>query len=380
LRTKALLRTTVAAALVAVAAVAASASADAGDTDGVASCPAASSQWNGQNPWCYPWQTDSDWLQRTVAVPSPADGTNLSGTEFRPAGAPPGATLPAVAILHGLGGKEYSVWWLARYLAGHGYVALTVTTASNSAAAFTNAMQSMVDYLRSPTNPYAAFIDPAEIGAIGHSAGARAASWVQDNDYWTDTAHTAVKPDHVAAVVALDNLTSNLQGDSGTYLLAPQCTLSQAAGQPVYTSGFASEPITPRVPSLGMASDDNSVTCPERNLVADPSEKEAAWTAWRAAGLDTMELVLAGTNHLSFDQDASRTFTHDAHLELIGEIAKAWLDTYLGGDPTAIGALTGPALFGAPRGSQLSTQLHSAAYLPQLGIDCPTFETTAGCS
>lgn len=372
-------RTTLAAALVAVVTVVSQASADAGDADGVSSCPAAGSTWNGQNPWCYPWQTDADWLQRTVSVASPADGKDLSGTEFRPVDATPDNSLPAVAILHGLGGKEYSVWWLARYLAGHGYVVLTVTSASNNAAGFTNAMQAMVDYLRNPANPYAAFINPAAIGAAGHSAGARAASWVQDNDYWADPAHTQVKPNHVAAVVALDNLTSNLQGDSGTYLLAPQCTLSQVAGQPVYTSGLASEPITPRVPALGLASDDNAVTCPERNVVADPYEKEAAWTDWRGAGLDTMELVLAGTNHLSFDQDASRTLTGDAHLALIGAITKAWFDAFLRSDPTALPALIGPDLFGAARSSQLSQQLHSAAYLSQFALNCTDFENAADC-
>jgi hypothetical protein len=359
---------------------AATARADGTDSDGVASCPAAGSPWNGSNPWCYPWQTDHDWLLRAVNVPSPADGKDLTGTEFRPTNGAPERELPAIAILHGLGGKEQSVWWLARYLAGRGYVVLTATTASNSTAAFTNAMQAMVDYLRSSANPYAGYIDRAEIGAAGHSAGARAASWVQDNDYWNDAAHTEVKPDHVATVVALDNLTSDLQGDPGTYLLAPQCTLSAAAGRPVYTSGFSSEPIAARVPSLGMASDDNAVTCPERAALPDPSEKEAAWSVWRHAGLDSVEFVLGGTNHLSFDQDVSRTVTGDAHLQLIGEITKAWFDAFLRGKGSALAALIGPQLFGAARSSQLSAQLHSAVYLPDRGLDCPTFETASTCA
>lgn len=377
---KAVLRTALAVVLVAGVATAVAAPAAPGDSDGVASCPAAGSTWSGNNPWCYPWQTDHDWLQRTVSVPSPADGKDLAGTEFRPVQVASGHRLPAVAILHGLGSNEHTMWWLARYLAGRGYVALTVTTAGNSAANFTNAMQAMVDYLRNPANPYAAFIDVNAIGAAGHSAGARATSWVQDSDYWSDSAHHHVNPERVRAVVALDNLTSDLQGDSGTYLLAPQCTLSQLAGRPVYTSGTTSEPITPRAPALGLASDDNAVTCPERNVLADPYEKEAAWSAWRSARIDTMELIPAGTNHLSFDEDASRTVTGDAHLQLIGELTKAWFDRYLGGDARGLASLVGPNLFGAARAAQLSTQLHSAAYLPEIHLNCPVFEAASGCA
>jgi hypothetical protein len=342
-----------------------------GDVDGVSSCPAAGSTWDGSNPWCYPWQTSNDWLQRTVSVPSPADGKDLAGTLFRPVRAKADAELPAVAILHGLGGKEQSVWWLARYLAGRGYVALTVTTAGNNAANFSNAMQAMADYLRSPDNPYAAYIDVARVGAAGHSAGARAASWVQDADF--------THADHVKTIVALDNLTSDLQGDSGNYLLAPQCTASQLAGRPVYTSGLTSGPITPRVPALGLASDDNSVTCPERNVLPDPYAKEAAWNKWRAAGLDALELVLKGTNHLSFDQDGSRTFTGDAHLQLIGELTQSWFDAYLLGRTAALEQLLGVDLFGVGRSAQLSTQFHSGAFVPALGLNCDRFEQVTTC-
>src|SRR5439155_17689468 len=141
--------------------------------------------------------------------------------------------LPAIAVLHGLSGKQTNMWWLTRYLAGHGYVALAVSTAGNNAANFQNAMKGMVDFLQAPApaNPYAAHIDVTRIGAAGHSAGARATSWIQD----TDPA--------VRTVVALDNLTSDVNGDSGTYLLAPQCTTG------LYTSGLKSVPITPRVPA-----------------------------------------------------------------------------------------------------------------------------------
>jgi hypothetical protein len=352
------------------------------EQDGVSSCPADGSTWSGSNPWCYSWQTDHDWMQANgLAVPSPADGAavTLAGTEFRPAAVTGGERFPAVAILHGLGGKKESMWWLGRYLAGRGYVVVTVTTNGNSAANFDNAMQAMVDYLRSPTNPYAAYIDVTRIGAAGHSAGARAASWIQDADWWTDSTQTEVKPDHVKAVVALDNLTSDHQGDSGTYLLAPQCTLSTVAGRPVYTSGINSVPITPRVPALGLASDDNAVTCPERNVIADPDAKEAAWSKWRDLGIEAMELVVRGTNHLSFDQDISRAATGDAHLELIGQLTRAWFDHSLSAESSALGELVGADLFGQPRPAQLSAEFHSGAFIPELGLTCAHFEDVTTC-
>jgi predicted dienelactone hydrolase len=349
----------------------------AGETDGVQSCPAPDSQWSGSNPWCYDWQTDRDWKQVDVTVPSADDGADLTGRMFRPA-VTNGRALPAVVILHGLGGKQSSMWWLGRYLAGRGYVALTVTTAANQAVSFQHAMQAMLDYLRSGSSPYAALIDVTRLGAVGHSAGARAASWIQDADHWSDAAKTMAKPDAVRTIVALDNLTSDLQGDSGVYLLAPQCTASDVAGQPVYTSGVGSTPITPRVPAMGLASDDESVTCPERNVVHDADAKKAAWSTWRAAGIDSLELVLRDANHLSFDQDGSRTVTGDAHLHDAGALTLAWLDRYLQKHPDS-SALFGTTLVGQPRAAMLSASFHSGAFVPDLPVDCPQFEDAATC-
>lgn len=320
------------------------------------SCPDPSSTWNGQNPWCYAWE--GDWRQTAVSVPSP-DGP-LRGTEFTPVRTT--SRRPALAILHGLGGNEHNMWYLGRYLGAHGYVALTVSTAGNNANDFLDAMRAMADFLRSPGNPLARYIDTTRIGAAGHSAGARATSWIQDVD------HTHAR-DHVEAVVALDNLTSNTAGDSGTYLLAPQCSTGIDTSSP-------DTPITPRVPALGLASDDNAVTCPERNVIPDPDAKKAAWSKWRAAGLPSFELVLRGANHLSFDQDASRTLTGEAYLQLVAELTGAWFDAYLGRSPAALRRLTGASLFGVPRDEQLSTQFRSAAYLPGR-LDCADFTTKA---
>ena len=87
-----------------------------------ATCPPPGSSWNGNNPWCYDWQ--GQWQQQALTVPS-ADGP-LSGTIFAPTRLAAGVRLPAIAVLHGLSGKQTNMWWLTRYLAGHAYIALAV--------------------------------------------------------------------------------------------------------------------------------------------------------------------------------------------------------------------------------------------------------------
>jgi len=99
---------------------------------------------------------------------------------------------------------------------------------------------------------------------------------------------------------------------------------------------------------------------------------------WRAAGIDSLELALRDANHLSFDQDVTRTATGDAHLHDVGVLTAAWLDRYLlhRGDPHP---LFGSALVARPRADVLSTSFHSGAYVPDLGIDCAHFEDAAAC-
>ena len=132
------------------------------------------------------------------------------------------------------------------------------------------------------------------------------------------------------------------------------------------------------MPALGIASDANSVTCPERNVVADPSAKEAAWQTWRGAGLDSIEMVLRGANHLSFDQDISRSATGDAYLQVSGQMTASWFTAHLEGERSGLVDLLGPSLYGAPRADRLSSQFHSAAFVPSLGFDCDQLEV-AGC-
>jgi hypothetical protein len=161
-----------------------------------------------------------------------------------------------------------------------------------------------------------------------------------------------------AAVVGLDNLLSTEQGDSGSAVYNPSCL------------GGAQTPIPPRAPGLGLAMDSTSYSCSS----TDPDVKKAAWSRWRAAGLPTVEVVVKGTNHLSFAQSSVTAADDGAQLHVPAYLARAWFDRWLRQDGTATARLFDPrAELGAGRDAFLSTAFRSAAYLPDRGVDCPDF-------
>ena len=326
------------------------------------------------DPQCFDWQ--GNWVAQAVAIPSRNAGMTYQGTVFAPANpAAFGGVLPAVVLIHGLNGQQYDVWWAARYLAGHGYVAIaaTVTGTNESYTSvdgktfsrngigphdYVVALQSMADFLTSGGNPYSAYVDPTRIGAAGHSEGARAASGIQDVD------------SRIGAIVAFDNLTMDLgSGDAGTAIFAPCPALGVTFGP--------SEPITPRRPALGLASDEPAATCPTNT---DPAQKETAWNNWVTYGLDTMEIDFRGTNHMTFAQLGTATGgpTQEQALQWFSYYTTAWFDRYLKGDPLALGDLTATTVLGQPRDSLLSLSYLSGAYLPSQNVSCINF-TTAVC-
>jgi dienelactone hydrolase len=305
---------------------------------GAPTCPATSSY---ANPVCFSWQ--GTWTERSVSVPRLPGAllASYQGEVFTPTGT---GARPAVALLHGLGGRMQDVWWLARDLAGHGYVVVTVTNGGSDAQTFTDAMLAMTTYLRDQASSLG--VDLAHVGLAGHSAGARAASYVQSRtDYVT-----------AAAVVGLDNLQSTEQGDSGSAVYNPSCL------------GGAQTPIPPRAPGLGLAMDATSYSCSS----TDPDVKKAAWSSWRAAGKPTVEVVVKGTNHLSFAQTSVTSANDGAQLHVSAYFARAWFDRWLRQDGTATARLFDPrAELGVSRDQLLSTAFRSAAYLPDRGVDCP---------
>jgi pimeloyl-ACP methyl ester carboxylesterase len=306
------------------------------------SCPATGTT---DNPICFSWQGAS-WTETALGVPR-LPGALLGpykGEVFRPVGG--SGSRPAIALLHGLSGTMQDVWWLARDLAGHGFVVITVTNDGSDADTFTNAMRAMEVYLKA--NAGALGIDLAKVGLAGHSAGARAASLVQSQ--------TDILP--VAAVVALDNLQSTEQGDAGSALVNPSCL------------GGTQTPIPPRVPGMGIAMDAPSYTCSS----TDPDVKKTAWTKWRAAGQPSVEIVDKGANHFTFAQTATTEANDGVLLKVPAYFAQTWFERWLKDDTTATARLFDPtAVLGSTRDAYLSTAFRSAAYVPDRSVNCDSF-------
>ena len=278
-----------------------------------------------------------------------------AGTLYRPANttAFPGHR-PAVVLAHGNGGNQCALAWAARLLAAHGYVALTFTRATTEptmqqkVADHTLAVRQAAAYLRSPANPWHAYIDPTRLGLAGHSLGARAVSSAQQGT------------PGVRAIVALDNLMGFQLGDPGIPLACP----SPPTG-----------PITPRVPALGFASD---VPC-----LSDPAttDKLSGFRTWKAAGKPTMELVMRHFVHLDFTGQFAETPANAGRVQKLrrtGYYLLAWFDRWLGGDVTANARLLSHTPLGVPVAQMFSARpaaaYRSAGFIPG-AIDCADLVT-----
>ncbi len=297
-----------------------------------------------------PGQTHYEWMgssvSESISIPSltqPSAISSYQGTILRPSDttAYPGAR-PVVVLQHGLGGSQCAQWWTAEDLAGHGYVTVVWTSpeGANQVEAFINAsdaMRSAIAFVRGPTNPYSAFSDGSRIGLGGMSLGSVVTSFVQAD------------PDPgVLAAVALDTLRRWLTGDPGG-----------AVGECVGDPGFE---VTPRVPALGFAKDEPCNSKPDHS----PADlKQAGFLHWRARGVPTMELVMAGYQHGDFAIGGDEQQRRD-----LSYFVEAWFDLWLLGDPSAEDRLLADTVLGRPTASLLSTRFLSGAYLP------PRIDTT----
>lgn len=252
----------------------------------------------------------------------------------------PGAR-PAVVLLHGIYGDQCQMWWLGRYLAGAGYVALLVTSPTPpehdaSYGVAIDATRSAVDFLATPVdNPFAFATDPNRVGIAGWSEGSVAASVVQG------------LPDMgaVKAIVALDDLRGSLLGDSGapmTFCVPP-----------------VRSPLNPRVPALGFASDN---PCDVAATGTGPGVKLSGFSRWRAAGVASVELPLAGYDHFDYAVPGAK-------LVPVAELTLAWLDAWLLGTTGSLASFHSCFTHGVPTAGALSSTYASGAYLPLFGID-----------
>jgi dienelactone hydrolase len=182
-------------------------------------------------------------------------------------------------------------------------------------------------------------VDPARLGAAGYSLGAHTVSHAQGFDA------------RIKAIVAWDNLASSSGGDEGS---------AKCFADPPAT------PVVPRVPSMGQGS--------ESCAAAGRDAKAAAFDRWREAGVPSMELVFAGTNHFAWSQrraeDGPGIGGNESGLRLFAHFTRAWFDRYLRDEP-GVDALLGADVLGRPQDEVLSPRFRSGAFLPEAAVDCP---------
>jgi hypothetical protein len=362
---------------------------------GPGACPAGAG--TSTQPVCRTGIEDvgSGFDSETVAVPTYTAGTTLNGTAFAPrdrwtdTGDTQPRSLPGVVVLHGMGGNQYAMFWIARALASRGYVTLAITVpASGSNDAFANGLRAGVRFLHggAGTNPYASFTDVDRLAVLGHSEGARAASAVQDPTYglaeqaWVDT------------VVALDNLSSDLGGDAGTGLVRPTRTCTQTPFKDTGPTDLTAQPIRAQRPALGIAEDTTSTNCTGA-AQNPPAVKQAGWALrWHTDGtaypnrfgedvhLDSALLVLGGSNHFSYYQKTSSTAVpaqtngapgitvDDLHARVV-VLTTAWLDRVLRGSPAGYTELVAHEQW-------LSSTYTSGVHLPSNGCSTRDLVTT----
>jgi hypothetical protein len=275
--------------------------------------------------------------------------------------------------------------WSARDLAGHGYIAVSIDPQGvgrsetfprasdgchvpdapdakavcdgvpfQQAGNYVDALQSGIDFVSSKRNPWRAHTDAKRVGIAGHSLAARAASYLQGIDKRVD------------AVVAWDNLASDLQGDNGS--ASGGGVAGALIGGELPGPG---EAVTPRVPALGESNDNPGSTQPTNN---DPEIKKSGFAIWRKAGIASMEVSFAKSGHLDWAQAPSNsTAAKKEELKLFEYYTRAWFDRWLQGDHDATTRLLARTVDGSAVGDILSSKWHSAAAFD--GHDCADFRT-----
>jgi dienelactone hydrolase len=191
-------------------------------------------------------------------------------------------------------------------------------------------------------NPLHGIVDPERIGIAGHSLGASAVSQVGIDDPRVD------------AIVAWDNLRVPEEGSA------------------------------PRVPALGI-SNDYGLTPTPFTEDPDPQGKNAAFAAYRAAGVDTMQVNIRGGTHYESSYIPNPAFGATLRgIDFVGWYTTAWFDKYVKGDATAGARLLSDRWIDDPReaevdpsgdGNVFSSYFRSAVDIG--GFECE--DMRAGC-
>jgi hypothetical protein len=269
-----------------------------------------------------------------VTIPQRGGGT-LSARIFAPSS--PTQRYPVISMLPGGGAPIDSVFWAATGLADSGYVVIvTQPSSGGSLSAYHTAAISGIDYLRSSSSPYASISDGIKVGVAGWSLGARALSRTQEEDTRVD------------ALVAWDNLAVIESGDVGS----PNCQ-----------GTVPSSRRTPRIPSMGQASD---YCGPPNETVED---KKYAYEWWRTNAQPTMQVVLANSDHFVWGSQGNGGAKQAYALYYTA----AWFDRWLKGDTAATDRLLARSINGVSLGTILSSRFRSAASFDS--YDCPNLRS-----
>lgn len=320
-------------------------------------------------PESYDWQ--GAFQETVVCYPSRQSGAELAGYLFAPADVERLAErLPIVVIGPGSGtGRAYNYLWSARELASHGYLVLVGDPQGVGGSEivqvdscglggcpgvpyqqtmnYVDGLLSQLDFVFSRSHPWLQKADLSRVGMAGHSLSARATSYIQGIDV------------RVGAIVAWDNLTSDLYGDAGISSGGGVCG-SLIGGE--LPNSLA---VLPRVPALGEASDAAGGCTP---LETDPDIKKTAYDYWRGAGTSAMQLVFREAAHGDWAQTSS---SDPDQQRLFQYYTRAWFDLHLKGEEDARERLLAREVLDRPLEKVLSTNYRSAIYFAEARGECP---------
>jgi len=163
----------------------------------------------------------------------------------------------------------------------------------------------VADGLNAPYNPLWSLVDPDRVGLAGHSQGAGAVSFVGQKDPRVD------------AIVAWDHLDT------------PEDPPAECPSAP----DSRTDPEISK-PGLGLASDYHQPPEPYSSD-PDPEVKNGPFSAYRAAGVDSMQVNIRGGTHYEFSFMAGYATTYPfgtatlRGYDLVGWYTTAWFDRYV---------------------------------------------------
>jgi dienelactone hydrolase len=310
------------------------------------------------------WHEHGDGIRKTVIFTA-RSGATISGHVWATRSGP--SRRPGIVLTTGsVQAPEELYWGQAATLAKHGYVVLTYDVQGQGASdtlgespdefegvpsqagqPFYDGTEDALDFLLSGTrdpyvprpsctsgtvhsakqerrvaegfnaafNPLNDLVDESRIGIVGHSLGAAAVSFVGQRDPRVD------------AIVAWDDLGTPDGGNFGV----PEC----ASAPDTRTTPAITKP------AVGISNDYGIAPTPF-TADPDPSEKAAAFDAYRAAGVDSAEVVIRGGCHEEsafIPVGLTGPFPIPCGTlrggDLVAWYTTAWFDKYVKGDPGA---------------------------------------------